>query len=333
MEAIVVVTYRCNARCYMCNTWQFPTDPAREIGVAEVERIPSGLKFVNITGGEPFLRTDLAEIVAVAKRKAERVVISTNGYFTDRVVALARQDPSLGFRVSLEGLPAANDELRGIPDGFDHGLRTILELRHMGVRDIGFGITVSDRNAKDLLELYKLAEAMGLEFATAVTHNSYYFHKFDNEFRDPEMIAEQFRALIRELFRTRRPKNWLRAYFNHYLINRVQGGPRPLPCECGSDVFVLDPYGDIKPCNGLDMTMGNIREKPFDEIWNSEEARAVREAVRVCDQQCWMIGSAAPAMKKSLRSVLRWVFTNRGKYLRGESVPCTCEAPPGRHPE
>jgi hypothetical protein len=53
-----------------------------------------------------------------------------------------------------------------VPDGFDHGLRTILQLRARGMKDIGFGITLSDRNADDLLELYELADAMGVESET-----------------------------------------------------------------------------------------------------------------------------------------------------------------------
>ena len=326
MEGIICVTYRCNARCYMCNTWQYPSDEKDEIGPAEVEKLPGGLAFVNITGGEPFLREDLADIVAVARTKSHRVVISTNGYFTDRVVKLAQRFPDIGVRISLEGLPKANDELRGLEDGFDHGLRTLLELQHMGLKDIGFGMTVSDRNARDLVELFKLAKGLNVEFATAVTHNNFYFHKYDNVFHDKEMIAGEFRKLIRELFRTRRPKNWFRAYFNHYLINRIYDGKRPLPCEVGTGLFMLDPFGRILPCNAIEMSMGNIREKSFDEIWNSEEAKKAREAVRTCTMECWMIGSASPAMKKAIWKPIRWILKNRGRYLRGEKVPvpATC---------
>jgi len=75
-------------------------------------------------------------------------------------------------------------------------------LHDMGIEDIGFGITVSDRNAKDMIELYRLAKAMGLEFATAVTHNSYYFHKHDNRFEEPEMIAGEFEKIAAELLKT-----------------------------------------------------------------------------------------------------------------------------------
>lgn len=295
----------------MCNTWQFPSTPEQEMDIKYYERIPE-LDFLNITGGEPFLREDLADIVSIVKPKAKRVVISTNGYFTDRILALAEKfSGEIGFRVSLEGLPKANDELRGLSDGFDHGLRTILQLRRMGVKDIGFGITVSDRNAKDVMELYELAKGLGVEFATACVHNSYYFHKFDNKITKQEEVSESFHTLIRELLKTKRPKNWFRAYFNHGLINYALGGDRLLPCYQGDAGFLIEPWGDIKPCNVLDEPMGNIREADFQTIWNSERAQAVREKARNCGNQCWMVGSFTPAVKKHMWTPMKWIIRNK----------------------
>jgi len=297
----------------MCNTWQFPTKPSEEITPAVVEKLPNGLKFINITGGEPFLREDLAEIVQVALKKTERLVISTNGYFTDRMVALAKKFPGIGVRISIEGLPAANDKLRGLKDCFDHGLRSLLELRALGVKDIGFGMTVSDVNAKDMIELYRLADSMGLEFATASTHNSYYFHKDDNAFQDPEMVAREFERISCELLKTKKVKNWFRAYFNHGMANYVRGGKRLLPCEVGTDMFFLDPFGRIMPCNGMDceMPMGDLTKQSFDEIWQSAQAAKVREAVKHCQKDCWMIGSVAPAMKKDLLTPVKWIVSKK----------------------
>jgi MoaA/NifB/PqqE/SkfB family radical SAM enzyme len=310
MEALIAVTYRCNARCHMCNTWQYPTRPEEELQAADLTGLPK-LSFANITGGEPFLRPDIAEIVDVVRSKTERLVISTNGYFTDRITALAESRPDLGFRVSLEGLPAANDELRGLKDGFDHGVRTLLRLRALGVKDIGFGITLSDRNADDVLELYELADAMGLEFATAAVHNTYYFHKFDNVIEDKERVARNLEELARRLLATRRPKSWFRAWFNVGLANYVRGGDRLLPCGMGSDVFFVDPFGRVLPCNGMDAPMGSLKEQSFEDIWASEQAKLVRERVGKCDANCWMIGSVSPAMKKHIAVPGAWVLKSK----------------------
>lgn len=307
MEALIAVTYRCNAKCHMCNTWQHPTRLGEELSPEHLTSLPS-LKFANITGGEPFLRQDIEEFIQVLKPKAERIVISTNGFFTDRIVDLAKRYPDLGFRISLEGLPAANDELRGIKDGFDHGLRTLLKLRGIGVKDIGFGITLSDRNAYDLLELYELADAMGLEFATAAVHNSFYFHKLDNHIEDREKVAGSLEQVARRLLNTRRPKNWFRAWFNMGLANYVRGGERLLPCGMGRDAFFIDPFGRILPCNAMDEQMGSLTDRTFDEIWNSEQAQKVREAARTCESNCWMIGSVSPAMKSNLKVPATWVL-------------------------
>jgi MoaA/NifB/PqqE/SkfB family radical SAM enzyme len=313
MDGLIAVTYRCNAHCVMCNTWCNPSQPADEITAADLRSLPS-LEFANVTGGEPFMRDDLVDLVEVLVGKAKRVVVSTNGYYTDRVLALARRFPHIGVRVSLEGLPAANDQLRGLPDGFDHGLRTILRLRAFGLRDIGFGITLSDRNADDLMELYELADAMGVEFATAAIHNSYYFHKFDNAFDDPDHVARKLEEVAQRLLRTRRPKSWFRAWFNMGLANYVRGGDRLLPCGVAEDLFFVDPFGEVRPCNAMEETMGSLKQRSFDEIWTSPEARLVRSHVATCTRNCWMIGSVSPAMKKNLRVPAAWVL--RAKLTR-----------------
>lgn len=306
-EGLIAVTYRCNARCHMCNTWQHPSAPSEELTVDDLRTLPR-MRFANVTGGEPFLRTDIAELVEVVRDKAARVVISTNGYFTEKVVELASRFPDIGVRVSLEGLPAANDELRGMEGGFDHGLRTLLQLRALGLEDIGFGITLSDRNADDLLELYELADAMGVEFATAAVHNSYYFHMEDNVIAEPERVAARLEELSRRMLASRRPKDWFRAWFNMGLANYVKGGRRLLPCRVATDVFFVDPFGNVQPCNGMEMPLGSLKEQDFETIWNSERAREVRRCVKTCDKRCWMIGSVAPAMKRDIGRPARWIL-------------------------
>ena len=310
MEGIIGVTYRCNARCQMCHTWKFPTKQEEEIKVAYLEKLPQ-MKFTNITGGEPFLRKDIDEIVDVVKRKTKRMVISTNGFFTERIVSLAKKHPDIGIRISLEGLPKTNDNLRGIKNGFDSGLRTLIQLKHLGLKDIGFGITVSDVNAGDLLELYKLAKTMKIEFATAIVHNSYYFHKMDNKIEEKDKVSSEFRKLVTEFLKSNKIKDWFRAYFNYGIINYIYGGKRPLPCEVGSEVFYLDPFGEIRPCNAMEQTMGNIKEMSFEKIWQSQQADDIRKKVAYCEKNCWMIGSASPAMKKYISKPTRWILENK----------------------
>ncbi len=324
-EICIILTYRCNAKCNMCDVWHYPTKANDEITIEDIKKLPSGLRFINVTGGEPFIRRDIEDIIKVIRPKTERIVISTNGFFTDRIVALCEKYPDLGIRISTEGLQKTNDAIRKIPGGFDRTLRTLLTLRRMGIRDIGFGMTVQDMNCKDLLPLYELSDALGYEFATATLHNSHYFHKLDNAINDKDMVCSEFSKLITELLKSNSVKKWFRAYFNYGLMNYIYGGKRFLPCEMGTESCFVDPSGDVLACNGMDekIPMGNIKEQTFDEIWNSTQADKVRNMVKTCQKQCWMVGNAVPVIKKYLYKPAAWVLKNKLRVLLNKE-PLLC---------
>jgi radical SAM protein with 4Fe4S-binding SPASM domain len=300
----------------MCGIWENPTDPEKEIKAKELEILPK-LKFANVTGGEPFLRDDLEDIVEVLYTKAPRIVISTSGYWTEKTVKLAERFPNIGIRVSIEGMEQTNNFLRGREDGYERGLRTLKLLHEMKVKDIGFGMTLSDHNSNDLIPLYELGRTMNLEFATAAFHNGYYFHKFDNQISNKDELCKNIDELINRLLKEKEPKSWFRAYFNYGLINYINGNKRLLPCEAGTANFFIDPYGEVYPCNALEekywkKSMGNIRSgKSFSDIWNSAEACEVRECVKNCPKNCWMMGTVAPVMKKNLHKVVPWVVRRK----------------------
>lgn len=308
-------------QCQMCNIWRNPSDKERELKASDLTSLPR-LKFINITGGEPFVREDLAEIVEECYRHTDRIVISTSGWFEERVIELARRFPRIGIRISIEGLSSKNDELRGRQGGFDRGLRTLLRLRDMGVKDIGFGCTVSNHNSKDMLALYDLSRQLGMEFATAAFHNSYYFHKTDNIITNRDEVCADFATLIERQLGEKHPKSWFRAWFNMGLVNYIEGGRRMLPCEAGTANFFIDPDGEVYPCNGLESrywkeSMGNIHDAPFMDIWHSEQAERVRAKVRSCPKNCWMVGTASPVMHKYIRYPLGWAVRNKLRSLRG----------------
>lgn len=249
LNGTVIVTYRCNARCSMCNRYKAPSKPEEEISIETIKKLPK-MYFTNITGGEPFIRTDLKDIVRELYKKSDRIVISTNGFFTDRIVDLCKEFPQIGIRISIEGLEQTNNEIRGLQNGYQRGYSTLKKLREMGMKDVGFGMTVQDKNAPDLVPLYKISNEMGMEFATASLHNSFYFVEAKNIIHDRPMVAKNFENLVNELLRSNSPKKWFRAYFNHGLINYIYGQKRLLPCDMSFDTFFIDPYGDVMPCNG-----------------------------------------------------------------------------------
>lgn len=315
LNGTVIVTYRCNARCTMCNRYKAPSKPEEEISIETIKKLPQ-MYFTNITGGEPFIRNDLKDIVRELYKKSDRIVISTNGFFTDRIIDLCKEFPNVGIRISIEGLEDTNNAIRGLENGFNRGYTTLKKLVEMNHPDVGFGMTVQDANAKDLVPLYELSNEMNMEFATASLHNSFYFVEAKNIIKDRPMVAQNFENLINELLKSNSPKKWFRAYFNHGLINYIYGQKRLLPCDMAFDTFFIDPYGDVMPCNGTKEkeVMGNLNEQSWDELWASEQADKVRAKVRGCNRNCWMIGSVSPAMHKYIRVPAAWVIKH--KFLR-----------------
>ena len=167
LNGTVIVTYRCNARCSMCNRYKAPSKPEEEISIETIKKLPK-MYFTNITGGEPFIRTDLKDIVRELYKKSDRIVISTNGFFTDRIVDLCKEFPQIGIRISIEGLEQTNNEIRGLQNGYQRGCGTLKKLREMGMKDVGFGMTVQDKNAPDLVPLYKIPDEMGMSLQLQV---------------------------------------------------------------------------------------------------------------------------------------------------------------------
>lgn len=298
----------------MCHTWRHPTRRQDEMTPEEYDRLP-GLDFANITGGEPFLRIDITDILDVVQRRTARIVISTNGFLTDRIVrTMEGRDRKVGVRISIDGLGETHDQMRGVRGAYDKAMRTLMALRDIGVPDLGFGITVNDSNAHQLLPLFQLAQSLNMEFAVAVVHNGYYFHKTDNEIGDKDRVAYEFRKLIRAYLDTRRPKNWFRAYMATGIIDHIYGRPRPLPCLMGTISFFVDPFGYVKPCNVMDASMGNLKEQSFEELWHSERAEEVRRRVAACPENCWMIGSVSCVMRKYIWRPALWIVKNRWTY-------------------
>lgn len=322
----IILTYRCPMQCQMCNIWKNPTKAEEEITVDDLRMLPDTFKFVNLTGGEPFVREDLEDIVRLMFTKSPRIVISTSGWFEDRVIALAEKFPNIGIRISIEGMKEVNDRLRGREGGFEKGVRLLHRLRGMGVKDIGFGITVSNHNSEDMLRLYELSKELGLEFATAAFHNSFYFHKYDNVITNRREVTDNFRRLCELQLKENHPKSWFRSYFNMGLANYVNGGKRLLPCEAGTVNCFIDPHGELLPCNGMEEkkwfgSMGNIRSgKSFEELWNSPQAEEVRKKVRSCPKNCWMVGTVSPVMKKHIMKPASWVAANKLRSMLGKPV-------------
>jgi MoaA/NifB/PqqE/SkfB family radical SAM enzyme len=312
----------------MCNIWKHPTKKEEELSPEYYTKLPDGLR-INITGGEPTLRDDIDEIFSILYPKASLLELSTNGFYTEKIIALANKYPNILIRVSLEGLPKMNDEKRGTTDGFDHALRTMKKKKKTKCKNIGFSVVISPDNYQDLLYLYDLCSSLGVELGNSVVHNSWYFHKHNNILESEEAL-NQHEQFVKALLTSKRAgiknvlKDYGRAYFNKSIHQRLRSdspGYRP-PCGALKDFFFIDPWGNVIPCNGSEeeWILGNIKDSSFEEIMNSQHAKDILLRISKCERNCTFIVTERHDMLRRPWIPIKWVIDNKLRIMKGENL-------------
>ncbi|MGY1490387.1 radical SAM protein [Methylobacillus pratensis] len=317
-EAIISVTNRCDARCTMCNIWQLERN---ELMTAEDYRrsLPATLRNVNLTGGEALLRPDIVEVAHAIHEGAgrPRIILATNGFRTEQTLEtvgrIRRFVPDLGIAVSLDGDAATHDRMRGVPHAHRRVVATLEALRDDGVSDLRIGFTATPENVDQLIDVYRLSRELGVEFAATVAQNSDVYYATDrNAGVDPNAVAAQFGALIRERLGSTSPKDWLRAYFDHGAIHFARTGARLTGCDAASGFFYLAPTGDLHPCLTLSRAIGNLRRTPFDTLWYGDAAARIRDEVSRC-RRCWMMCTARTELKRQPLAIASWVVRGQAR--------------------
>lgn len=298
-HAIVAVTYRCNARCSMCDIWK--KSPGRELSPADYSRLPASLREVNVTGGEPLLRDDLADVIRAIRERCRgaRIVLSTNGLLPSRLRAVLADAGHIAVRVSLDGPGQIHDRIRGIQGAYNRVLESLEVARELGVRDTGVCATMSRHNAGTIKDVQSIARDRKVQFTFTVAHSSPVFFgekRSEEPLREPAL--RDMREIQSRLFASGRPKDWFKAYFVQGMMGMIEGRPRPIRCRAGVNFFYLDPEGWVYPCHLWAKPIGNILEKTYEQMV-AESREALREA-GACTRKCWMTCTVAPEMRRRL---------------------------------
>lgn len=327
MDISIILTYRCDSKCSMCYIWKNPTLPNEEIALKTLEKIPNNFDNLNITGGEPTLRTDLHEIVDLVYTKGKIIEISTNGLHTDKVLPIIKKYPNVKVRYSLEAIGEKSNQIRGEEDGYAKKVAGLKKLKESGGTDLGFATVIQDDNTDELMKIFGLCKEMGVEMATSTLHNAFQFHKGDNYFYERRKVAKEVEKLIEALLKTSSVKSWFRAYLNLGLIEKILGHDRLIQCTAATDFIFIDPWSDVYACNVRpDLLMGNLEKQSWDEIVNGKKAEEIRQKVSVCKQNCWMVTTARTAMRNPVITFapklgpLWWVILNKLKVSLGRNV-------------
>lgn len=284
---IFFITARCNARCSMCFYWEEieHASEARELTLDEVRRIARKLPkmtYLSLSGGEPFLRRDLVEIVQAIVDAADPVFVSipTNGAFPERVAAalaaLSLRNPGTFFDVhlSVDGPAEVHDKIRRTKAASyaqvmaTHAAVAPLAQRRGNV-GLKFVLTVSTENVDVLGPFID-------ELAATKACDRVHLVPLHGTFKDRSLAVphERYIELAQRAFDAcnRQPRRGFRhrlfAAIKRATDDRLQRihdeADLGRMCGAGERIVVLGPYGDVLPCEPLQKSVGNLRDHDYD---------------------------------------------------------------------
>jgi len=301
----------------MCNIWQYK-GPA-PLAAAEYLKVPSTLTSVNISGGECFLRADIAQVLVNIKKAAPRAKfkISTNGFapalMRKRLAEILKHIPikDIAIVVSIDGFEDKQIEVRRIPDGYKKNMESIQVARELGITDITIAFTAGDYNIDHLIKMYTVANDHGAEFTVAALHNSdHYFQITTNKIEQMGKFRDEFMKLIRAELKTWNPKRWVRAFFEYGIVHYLYKNNRILPNYAGRKAFFLDPNGFVYPADVSPKPMGNLKDYPdFQAMLDTHEAREV--ATQEANSPHWMVCTARTAIQTHPVKVISWILKSK----------------------
>jgi MoaA/NifB/PqqE/SkfB family radical SAM enzyme len=286
------VTYECNLRCRTCGIWAHPAGSGGdELSPAEMssilaDRLFARLEYVNLNGGEPLLRPDLAEISARILERFPRLKslsLNSNGILQDRCIAQVReiasrcQDRLVPFSVSisLHAPGPAFDGIVGCPGAWDRVRSTLEQLQRLPQRRafyLSVNCVVSALNAGLVEEMAAWGRAEGIPVNFVVAEVRERFHN-QGMAEDFSLRADQRAEVVRFFHRLSLEEPFLRHHRLRYqvLADMLEtGGPRRLSCHYRMGGAILGARGELFYCK-FSREIGNCRLRPPMQIYFDPE--------------------------------------------------------------
>jgi len=319
-SVIAAVVLNCNSRCRMCDIWQ--NKIKSEVRPEFYNKLPKSLKDINLTGGEPFLRRDLSEIVRIIRNRCPeaRILINTNGFLVKSIdkqlKKILEYDKKIAIRISLDGWGKNHDRIRGIKEGFEKCMESLKIMKELGVKDLGIAFTLMKDNVKDLEKIFDYCVDQGLVFSlTLVSESPIYFGKDKQEMRpkDSFELKKVFKRISKKQYLSFNPKDWGKAWFNNSLYEYLKAGKRSLVCDAGKKWVYVDSLGKVYSCQMKPWLLGDLKKKRFKEIINSKKMEEIKRKVNKCND-CWMVCSARTSMKSNLIKLSLEVIRDKMRY-------------------
>ncbi len=250
---------------------ELSTDEARKL-IREIKQ--AGFKIMIFSGGESVMRPDIFDLGSYATEVGLRAVLGTNGtLITEEVAKKLKESGFMAAGVSLDSLDAKkNDEFRKLENAHDLAIQGMINLKKAGL-PFQIHTTVMDWNVGELEAITDFAIEIG-----AMAHHVFFLvptgrgakieeealRKVEYERTIARLMKKQTEVDI-EIKPTCAPQ-FIRIAKQKNIPIRFSRG-----CLAGISYCIISPKGNVQPCAYLDIPVGNVREKPFDEIWRESE--------------------------------------------------------------
>lgn len=324
--------YSCNSRCQTCNVYE---KKVKNFTVDEYDKTLASLGkapyWFTLSGGEPFLRKDIADICKVVYDRCQPGIINipTNGSLSkvlpERVEAILQNTPKseVVINLSLDGIGDEHDEIRGYPGSWVRAQQTYKELKKLKKYSnltIGIHTVISKFNVERFPDIYKeliklhpdsyiteIAEervelgTIGTGITPALKE---YGKAVDFLMEEMENTPAKGVAKIAQSFR-----------FEYYdLVKKyLRHNAQIIPCYAGIASAQISPDGDVWPCCVRADSMGNLREYNYDfkAVWNSAKAKEIRRSIKNKECACPLANAGytnlllhTPSMLKIIKRIL-----------------------------
>ena len=281
------ITRSCNLSCAHCRAAaEFGSYPG-ELSLDEIKAVIDDIASITnpiiiVTGGEPFMRPDIWEIIDYAREKGCMPVVGTNGtIITEDIAKKMAEHGITRMSVSLDFPDAErHDNFRGLDGSFDEAIRGIKLAQEQGV-GVQINTTVTKQNADTLEAMHDLALSLDAEA----------FHPFllvptgrGENLRDIELSPEEYEEVLTWAYYKQKesPMHFKPTDSPQYYriahqkareegskVSAEQYGMEAMTRGClgGITFCFISHVGDVQPCGYFDMQLGNVKERPFSEIW------------------------------------------------------------------
>lgn len=299
---VLFINSICNMKCDHCFYWRNLNrrDDLTRDELFELSRSLGRIENLNLSGGEPFLRKDFAEICRqfIRHNQVRQIYVPSNGWYTDKMVAQinatleASELELFVVELSLDGMAEFHDKFRVAPGAFERAMKTYDALAQIQQRDPRLRIhSISTATNVNIGEIKNLTTYL-FERCPKMDHHNLAIIRGDRKNKSlllPNL--EQYNDLyeyIRRLWAPRETGRYggiVEPMLQWAKLETLKQEKQVIPCRAGKLSAVIYSNGDVGICE-LHKPLGNLRDKTFWEIWNSPEAKQLRASVEHKDCYC-----------------------------------------------